>query len=156
MQSRRTSLGLRINCDGCKTVILNYTFTSLTVAVALSDGTLGSDRCFPLCQSHSFVLYVCNNSPHMSSGMSSPFMDVCTGAPWRNRSFAVCCKQPWMLKDTQTTCLQDSVMISRLGMRMKSLRLPFCFQNSWFVCLKVSVFVCVRLVWSTKHLKNFG
>lgn len=65
MQFFRISLGLRIT----------------VMVVALSDGALGSDRCFPLCQSHSFVLYVCNNSPHISSGMSSPFMAVCTGAP---------------------------------------------------------------------------
>jgi hypothetical protein len=57
------------NYRGGWKMILNYTFTPLTVVVALNDGTLDSDKCFPLCQCHSLVLYVCNNLPHISSGM---------------------------------------------------------------------------------------
>jgi hypothetical protein len=80
MQSFPDLLSFENYCYGFRTMILNNAFTSLTVLVASNDRTAASDRCFLLCQSHSFVLYVCNNSPYISSGMSDPFMAVCTGA----------------------------------------------------------------------------
>lgn len=76
----------------------SHTFTSLSLAVTLRDCIQGSNICFLLCKSHSFVLYFCDNSRTAVENAKSFHGRVyrCTATESRFCSVLQTC--PWVIK----------------------------------------------------------